>query len=117
LEKAMYSFAYDAIFDDVIPTPPRRPRLEDAIELLEAAAAADVHPHKALEALSHLHRLWPRIIEDLCRPEYGLPPSFRIDLISIERLVLEEVEQIWLGKPANLRSIIDITNALSKKFA
>jgi flagellar biosynthesis regulator FlaF len=121
LEKAMYSFAYDAVFDDVIQTPPapRRRRLEDAIELLEAAAvaAADAQSHKTLEVLSHLHRLWPGIVEDMCRPEYDLPLSFRICLISIERLVLEEVEQIWFGKPADLRSIIAITNALSKKLA
>jgi flagellar biosynthesis regulator FlaF len=117
----MYSFAYDAIFDDVTQTSavPRRPRFEDAIEWLEAAAeaAAATQPHKALEALSHVHRLWPGITEDMCRPEFGLPPSFRAALISIERLVLEEVEQIWFGKPADLRSILAITNALSKKLA
>jgi flagellar biosynthesis activator protein FlaF len=119
LEKAMYSFAYDAIFDNVSQTPavPRRPRIEDALELLEAAAAADTPPHQVQEALSHMHQLWPGIIEDMCGPEHDLPPSSRAGLISIGRFVLEEVEQVWFGKQASLQSLIAITDALSEKLA
>jgi flagellar biosynthesis regulator FlaF len=115
----MYSFAYDAVFDDVPQNPAamRRPRIEDAIELLEAAATAGAQSHEVLEALSSMHRIWPGIIEEMCRPEYHLPQSSRAGLISIGRFILDEVEQVWFGKPANLHSLIAITNALSKKLA
>jgi flagellar protein FlaF len=114
---AMYRFAYSAICDNPQhPLASRRPQISDAIELLEAANV-DASTHQSVEALSHLRRLWPLVIEDLCGPEYQLPAASRAGLEAVGRFVLDEVDQIRFGKSRNVPELIVITRSIAEKLA
>lgn len=114
----MYRFAYSAIVDSPLYTPaPKRPRISDAIELLEAASAGSASSHQTVEALSRLRGLWPLVIEELCGPNYHLPPSSRAGLEAVGRFVIDEVDQIRFGRSQNMPELIVIARSIAEKLA
>ena len=97
----MYQFAYSAICEelpDASSLPRRRPKLPDAIELIEAADKARYASHVQLQLLSDFRRLWLSIADDLVHEGRDLPPESRASVHKAASSVLEEIERRRFSK-------------------
>lgn len=112
----MYKFYYDEVLEDS-PKAAReteRGALERSIELLRAAEKAGTQSRECVEALYYLRRLWSIFIEDLAKPENGLPERLRADLISVGLWVLREAEEVRQGRSTNFKGLIDVSRTISE---
>lgn len=110
----MYTLKYAEVLDDTSADARRNEAaaIEQSIEMLELAAEMGPRSREAIEALYNLRRLWSLLIEDLARPENGLPEALRADLISIGIWMLREAESIRTGGSENFKGLIDISRII-----
>ena len=110
----MYTLKYAEVLDDTSVDARRdeAAAIEQSIEMLELAAEKGPRSREAIEALYYLRRLWSLLIEDLARPENGLPESLRADLISIGIWMMREAESIRTGGSENFKGLIDISRII-----
>jgi len=110
----MYQFSYAEVLDESPKEARNRERkaIERSIELLHTAEARGAQSREAVEALLFLRRLWGVLLEDLAKPENDLPKPLRADLISIGLWIMNEAEQVRLGKSENFKGLIEISTAI-----
>lgn len=112
----MYQFSYSEVVDELPKEARARERqaIERSIGMLEDAESKGVDSRAAIDALVFTRRLWSLLIEDLAKPENDLPRQLRADLISIGLWVLQEVENIRVGKSKNFRGILEISKTIAE---
>ena len=112
----MYKFYYDEVLDESpkVARETERGALEKAIAMLSLAEQKGVQSRECVEALYYVRRLWGIFIEDLARPENGLPPKLRADLVSVGLWVMREAEEIRLGRSTNFKGLIDVSRTISE---
>ena len=82
--------------------------LDQAVMMLEKAAAI-VHPSReGIDALYFTRQLWLTFIQALGSPENALPAELRATLISIGIWVLKEADAIRLETSTNYAGIAEI---------
>jgi flagellar protein FlaF len=112
----MYKFYYNEVLDES-PKQAReqeRTALERSIALLQDAEAKGVQTREAVEAIFFVRKLWGIFIEDLAKPENGLPPKLRADLVSVGLWVMRETEEIRQGRSKNFKGLIDVSMIISE---
>ncbi len=112
----MYKFSYDETLNDSGSRQREHERMaiEQSIALLKSAEKAGPRSREAVDAIIFLNRLWSFFLEDLAKPENGLPDDVRAKLISIGIWVLKEAQAISNGKSQNFAAIIDISNVIAE---
>jgi flagellar biosynthesis activator protein FlaF len=110
----MYKLAYS---ETVVDAPEHsrateRDAVDRSIELMHNAQAAGMNSREALIALNYLRSLWSIMIEDLAKPENGLPPILRAQLISIGISILRQIEDIRVGRQTDFVALIDISTLI-----
>jgi flagellar protein FlaF len=91
--------------------------LSRGIELLHGLGERGLGEHGAsmsqrIEALLYIRRLWTLFIEDLARPDNGLPEALRAELISIGIWVIKEADVIRHNKTGDLETLITVNTAM-----
>lgn len=112
----MYKFYYNEVLDES-PKQAReqeRTALEKSIALLQVAAQKGAQSREAVEAIYFVRKLWGIFIEDLAKPENGLPPKLRADLVSVGLWMMRESEEIRHGRSANFAGLIDVSRTISE---
>jgi flagellar protein FlaF len=112
----MYKFSYEETLSDSggRQRDNERQAIEQSVALLKSAERAGPRSREAIDALIFLNRLWSFFLEDLAKPENGLPEDVRAKLISIGIWMLKEAEAISQGKSRNFTSLIDISNVIAE---
>ncbi len=87
--------------------------IQHSIDMLKAAEERGPGSREAIEALTFTRKLWAFFIEDLARPENGLPRQLRADLISIGLWIMRESEEIRLGNSSNFKELIEVSQLIS----
>jgi flagellar protein FlaF len=82
--------------------------LSRAIELLQQVKSGEQTRADCINAMLYVRKLWTFFIEDLSRPDNGLPPELRANLISIGIWIIKEADLIRNGDPGDLASLIDV---------
>lgn len=112
----MYKFYYNEVLDES-PRECReqeRSALERSIALLQAAEARGAQTREAVEAIYFVRRLWGIFIEDLSKPENGLPQKLRADLVSVGLWVMREAEEIRQGRSTNFKGLIEVSRTIAE---
>ncbi len=112
----MYKFYYNEVLDES-PKEAReheRTALERSIALLQDAEKMGPQSREAVEAIYFVRKLWGIFIEDLAKPENGLPPKLRADLVSVGLWVMRETEEIRQGRSTNFTALIDVSRTISE---
>lgn len=112
----MYKFYYNEVLDES-PKEAReqeRTALERSIALLQEAEKNGPLSREAVEAIYFVRKLWGIFIEDLAKPENGLPPKLRADLVSVGLWVMRESEEIRQGRSSNFTALIDVSRTISE---
>lgn len=112
----MYKFYYNEVLDES-PKQAReqeRTALERSIALLQEAEQKGLQTREAVEAIFFVRKLWGIFIEDLAKPENGLPPKLRADLVSVGLWVMRETEEIRQGRSTNFKGLIDVSRIISE---
>jgi flagellar protein FlaF len=114
----MYKFSYE---ETLIESGSRqreneRLALEQSVSLLKSAETAGSGSREAIEAIFFLNRLWSFFLEDLAKPDNGLPDEVRAKLISIGIWILREAEAISNGKSQNFAGLIDVSNVIAESL-
>ncbi|HEX2841756.1 flagellar biosynthesis regulator FlaF [Hyphomicrobium sp.] len=112
----MYKFYYNEVLDES-PKEAReqeRTALERSIALLQDAEKTGPQSREAVEAIYFVRKLWGIFIEDLAKPENGLPPQLRADLVSVGLWVMRETEEIRQGRSSNFNALIDVSRTISE---
>lgn len=112
----MYKFYYNEVLDES-PKEAReqeRTALERSIALLQAAEQKGPQSREAVEAVFFVRKLWGIFIEDLAKPENGLPPKLRADLVSVGLWVMRETEEIRQGRSSNFTALIDVSRTIAE---
>jgi flagellar biosynthesis activator protein FlaF len=107
----MYKLAYSESVTDA-PAQGRateRDAIDRSIELMQAAQAAGRGSREDVLAINYLRSLWSIMIEDLAKPENGLPPMLRAQLISIGLSILRQVDDIRMGRQSDFTNLIEIS--------
>lgn len=86
--------------------------LNHGIGMLHGLRAEPAQPGQHAEALLYIRRLWTCFIEDLARPENGLPEKLRAELISIGIWIIKEADFIRHNKTGDLDSLIVVNTAM-----
>ncbi|MFS8180993.1 flagellar biosynthesis regulator FlaF [Pseudovibrio denitrificans] len=106
----MYQMSYAETLED--SSDDRRGQERELFSLviaqLQAASEHGVLSSEASQALTSVHRLWSILIDDLGRPENGLPAELRADLISIGIWCIKQADLIREGKSDDFQSLIEI---------
>jgi flagellar protein FlaF len=112
----MYKFYYDEVLDESpkVAREHERTALEKSIELLQLAEKHGAQSRDAVEAIYFVRKLWGIFIEDLSKPENGLPPKLRADLVSVGLWVMRESEEIRQGRSSNFAGLIDVSRTISE---
>jgi len=112
----MYKFYYDEVLDDSpkVARENERTALEKSIELLQSAQQRGAHSREAVEAIYFVRKLWGIFIEDLAKPENGLPEKLRADLVSVGLWMMRESEEIRHGRSSNFAGLIDVSRTISE---
>lgn len=107
----MHRFAYAEVFEDSSTSSRARDgrALDVSIDLLKRAESKGAGSVESAEALYFATRLWSTFLEDLARPENGLPVQLRAGLISVGIAVMREAERIRLGKTESFGHMIEIS--------
>jgi flagellar protein FlaF len=111
----MHRFSYAEILDDTPHTARERESMaiQHSIDMLKAAEEQGPASREAIEALHFTRKLWAFFIEDLAKPDNGLPRQLRADLISIGLWIMREVEEIRLGNSSNFRGLKEVSELIS----
>jgi flagellar biosynthesis activator protein FlaF len=112
----MYKFSYE---ETLIESGSRqreneRVAIEQSISLLKSAEKAGPHSREAVDAIIFLNRLWSFFLDDLAKPENGLPDDIRAKLISIGIWMLKEADAISNGRSRNFAALIDVSNVIAE---
>lgn len=112
----MYKFSYEETLSDSGSRQRENERqaIEQCVALLKSAEKAGPNSREAVDAIVFLNRLWSFFLEDLAKPENGLPDDVRAKLISIGIWMLKEAEAISRGKSKNFAGLIDISNVIAE---
>lgn len=112
----MYKFSYEEALSDSGSRQRENERqaIEQSVALLRSAERAGPHSREAVDAIIFLNRLWSFFLEDLAKPENGLPDDVRAKIISIGIWVLKEAEAISNGKSRNFAGLIDVSNVIAE---
>lgn len=112
----MYKFSYNDISEDSGANARgcERRALELSIERLRAIGLGPAAAKQKTEALLLVNRLWSFLLEDLARPDNGLPKELRASLISIGFWVLRESDAISEGKSENIKGLIEVTEMIAE---
>jgi flagellar biosynthesis activator protein FlaF len=112
----MYKFSYEETLNDSGSRHRENERLaiEQSVALLKSAEKAGPRSRESVDAILFLNRLWSFFLEDLAKPENGLPEEVRAKLISIGIWMLKEAEAISNGKSRNFAALIDVSNVIAE---
>ncbi|CCB67529.1 MULTISPECIES: flagellar biosynthesis regulator FlaF [unclassified Hyphomicrobium] len=112
----MYKFSYEETLSESGNRQRENERLalEQSVALLKTAEKAGPQSREAIDAIIFLNRLWSFFLEDLAKPENGLPDDVRAKLISIGIWMLKEAEAISNGKSRNFAGLIDVSNVIAE---
>ncbi|MCJ2048331.1 flagellar biosynthesis regulator FlaF [Methylobacterium sp. J-070] len=110
----MYGASYAEIMEDspALARERERAAFDRAINLMRRAAAADAPLALHQEATSYLQRLWSLLIDDLVKPENGLPKQLRADLISIGLWNMRRTDQILQGDASGFEALIYVNSLI-----
>ena len=92
----MYRFAYSAICQEQpspAPPPSNFHKLQDAIELIEAADKAPLPSPERLQLLSEFRRLWLEIANGLTGAGRALSAEPPANMLPVVQSVLQEIER------------------------
>jgi len=111
----MYRFSYAEVLEETPQTARERESqaLQHAIDLLQAAEHKGATSREGVDALYFTRKLWTFFIEDLAKPENDLPRQLRADLISIGLWIMQETENIRLGKSSNFKGIAEVSQMIA----
>ncbi len=112
----MYKFSYEETLSESSSRHRENERLalEQSVALLKSAERAGPQSREAVEAIFFLNRLWSFFLDDLAKPENGLPDELRASLISIGIWMLKEADAISKGNSGNFSGLIDISNVIAE---
>ena len=112
----MYKFYYGEVLEEVPKEERGRERtaLERSIEMLKVAEQKGASSLEAVEAIHFVRRLWGIFIEDLAKPENGLPQKLRADLISVGLWVMRELEEVRQGRTKDFKGLIEVSRTISE---
>ena len=112
----MYKFYYGEVLDDVPKEARDRERtaLERSIDMLRIADQKGTSSMEAVEAIHFVRRLWGIFVEDLAKPDNGLPQKLRADLISVGLWVMRELEEIRQGRTKDFKGIIEVSRTIAE---
>jgi flagellar biosynthesis activator protein FlaF len=112
----MYKFSYEETLSESGGRQRENERLaiEQSVALLKSAEKAGPNTREAVDAIIFLNRLWSFFLEDLSKPENGLPDDVRAKLISIGIWMLKEAEAISSGRSRNFAALIDVSNVIAE---
>jgi flagellar biosynthesis activator protein FlaF len=112
----MYKFSYEETLSESGGRQRENERLaiEKSVALLRSAEKAGPYSREAVDAMVFLNRLWSFFLDDLAKPENGLPEDVRAKLISIGIWILKEAEAISNGKSRNFAGLIDVSNVIAE---
>jgi flagellar protein FlaF len=112
----MYKFSYEEALSESGNRQRENERLaiEQSIALLRTAEKAGPSSREAVDAIVFLNRLWSFFLEDLSKPDNGLPDDVRAKLISIGIWMLKEAQAISSGKSQNFAGLIEISNVIAE---
>jgi flagellar protein FlaF len=112
----MYKFYYGEVLDESPKEARERERsaLERSIELLQIAEQKGTTAPEAVEALHFVRRLWGIFLEDLAKPENGLPQKLRADLVSIGLWVMREAEEVRQGRSKDFKGLVEISRTIAE---
>ena len=89
-----------------------RELLDRGIEGLERIKSGTLQRNELIDALLYIRRLWTIFIEDLSRPDNGLPEKLRADIISIGLWVLKETDLIQHQGSGDVTQLIEINRLI-----
>jgi flagellar protein FlaF len=106
----MYQFSYAEVMEDSADDARsvERQALDRAIALMRLAEGKGPATREAIEAVYFVRRLWSALIEDLAKPENGLPEALRASMISVGLWLMREAERIRQGQAKSFAGMIDI---------
>ncbi|MBS0253100.1 MAG: flagellar biosynthesis regulator FlaF [Proteobacteria bacterium] len=112
----MYKFSYEETLSDSGNRQRENERLaiEQSVALLKTAETAGPQSREAVDAIMFLNRLWSYFLDDLAKPENGLPDDVRAKLISIGIWMLKEAQAISNGKSRNFAGLIEVSNVIAE---
>jgi flagellar protein FlaF len=112
----MYRFSYAEVLEATPQTARQRERaaIEHSIELLKSAEQKGNSSQECVEAIDFLHCLWVFLIEDLAKPDNGLPRTLRADLISVGLWIMREAEQVRLAESSNVKGLIEVSQLIAE---
>lgn len=112
----MYKFSYEETLSESGNRQRENERLaiEQSVALLKKAELAGPQSRAAADAIIFLNRLWSFFLDDLAKPENGLPDDVRAKLISIGIWMLKEADAISNGKSRNFAGLIDVSNVIAE---
>ncbi|MDX2308842.1 MAG: flagellar biosynthesis regulator FlaF [Hyphomicrobium sp.] len=89
-----------------------REALLRSIEFMQRAEASGPLSRESVEAIHVVVKLWSRLIEDLGRPENGLPAELRASLISIGFFLIKAAGEIRTGERQSFAALIEVTGTI-----
>ncbi|WP_045834921.1 flagellar biosynthesis regulator FlaF [Hyphomicrobium sp. 99] len=112
----MYKFSYEETMSESSSRQRENERLaiEQSVALLKSAEKAGPQSREAIDAIFFLNRLWSFFLDDLAKPENGLPDEIRASLISIGIWMLKEADAISKGNSKNFAGLIDVSNVIAE---
>jgi flagellar protein FlaF len=112
----MYKFSYEETLIESGSRQRENERLaiEQSVALLKTAEKAGPQSREAIDAIFFLNRLWSFFLDDLAKPENGLPDEVRAGLISIGIWMLKEADAISKGNSRNFAGLIDVSNVIAE---
>lgn len=112
----MYKFSYEEALSESGDRQRENERLaiEQSISLLKSAQRAGPSSREAVDAIVFLNRLWSFFLEDLSKPDNGLPDEVRAKLISIGIWMLKEAQAISNGRSNNFGGLIEVSNVIAE---
>ncbi len=112
----MYKFSYEETLNESggRQRDNEREAIAQSVALLKSAEKAGPQSREAVDAIIFLNRLWSFFLEDLAKPENGLPDDVRAKLISIGIWMLKEAQAISNGKSRNFAGLIDVSNVIAE---
>ncbi|SFV37206.1 flagellar biosynthesis regulator FlaF [Hyphomicrobium facile] len=112
----MYKFSYEETLSESGSRQRENERLaiEQSVALLRTAEKAGPQSREAIDAIFFLNRLWSFFLDDLAKPENGLPDEVRAGLISIGIWMLKEADAISKGNSRNFAGLIDVSNVIAE---
>jgi flagellar protein FlaF len=110
----MYRSTYDDVLQDSGTDARQREymALSRGVTLLHALRDEETAEASRSETLLYIRRLWTLFVEDLARPENGLPEELRASLISIGIWIIKEADRIRHTRVGDIDSLIAVNAAV-----